>query len=146
MRRPYVEVNYAYYGDGGDWQEKQLLLGGIVPILTTPSGKTFRFEECPGGEIIVYPSDDRSNHQEKTALVITPYTINLVATTIMERGRVLMGASRDNPPKNSLGQLLKEQNQSTQQLSYLSAILQSRGFCSIEKEGNAFILVYRVQS
>ena len=77
-----------------------------------------------------------------TALAITPYMVNLVSSTIRERGRILMGASRDNPPKNSLGELLKGKNQSPQQLSYLSAILQSRGFCSIEKERNAFVLEY----
>lgn len=111
--------------------------------LKTPSGKPFRYMECPGGELVVYPSDEQGTHQEMTAIAITQHTINLVSKTIRERGRILMGASRDNPPKNSLGELLKEKNQSPQQLSYLSAILQSHGFCSIEKERNAFVLVYR---
>jgi hypothetical protein len=115
-----------------------------VKNLTTPSGRPFRYRECPEGELVVYPSDEQGTHQEMSALVITPYTINLVSSTIRERGRIRMGASRDNPPKNSLGELLKGINQSPQQLSYLSAILQSRGFCSIEKERNAFVLVYRI--
>ena len=114
--------------------------------LTTPSGKPFRYRECPGGELVVYPSDEQGTHQEMSALVITPYTINLVSKTIRERGRIRMGASRDNPPKNSLGELLKDEKQSPQQLSYLSAVLEARGFCSIEKRGKAFVLVYRVSA
>jgi|GEM_PF-1101964 len=112
--------------------------------LTTPSGKPFRCRECPGGEFVVYPSDEEGRHQEKDALAITPYTVNLVARAIGDRGRILMGASRDDPPNNSLGKILKNEGQSPQQLSYLAAILAARGSCTIEKEGRAFVLVGRV--
>lgn len=115
-----------------------------MKTMTTPSGKPFRYKECPGGELIVYPSDEDGRHQEKAALVITPYTINLVVRAIRDPGRILMGASRDNPPDNSLGKLLKDVNQSPQQLSYLAAILAARGYCLIEKEGRAFVLAVSV--
>lgn len=111
--------------------------------MTTPSGKPFQFRKCPEGEIIVYPSDKDEKFQDREALVITPYTINLIADAIRENGRILMGASRDNPPKSSLGSLLKDVNQTPQQLSYLTAILESDGFCRIEKEGKAFVIIHR---
>jgi hypothetical protein len=114
-----------------------------MKTLATPTGKPFRYAESPGGELVVYPSDEHGAHQDKFALAITPYTINLVSAAIRRRGSILMGASRDNPPRNSLGELLKRENQTPQQLSYLSAVLESRGFCSVEREGNAFVLVYR---
>ncbi len=53
-----------------------------------------------------------------------------------------MGASRDNPPENSLGAILKREGQTPQQLSYLIPILIDQGFCSFSKEGKAFIVNY----
>jgi len=111
--------------------------------LNTPSGKPFRYRNCPDGEIIVYPSDKEGLQQDKEALVITPFTIRLIVAAIQENGRILMGASRDNPPKSSLGRLLKDINQSPQQLSYLTAILAAEGSCRIEKDGNAFVIIHR---
>lgn len=67
--------------------------------LTTPSGKPFRYFECPGGEIVIYPSDEEGQPQSEAALAITPYTVNLVSGAIRDHGRILMGASRDKPPK-----------------------------------------------
>lgn len=111
--------------------------------LTTPSGKPFRYKEYPAGEIIIYPSDKEGRFQEREALVITPYTVNLICHAIQEKGRVFMGASRDNPPASSLGKLLKNINQSPQQLSYLTAILAAKKVCTIEKDGNAYVIVHR---
>lgn len=111
--------------------------------LRTPSGKPFRFKKCDDGEIIVYASDNDGRHQDKDAIVITPYTVKLVRDTVKNENRVLMGASRDMPPKSSLGALLRNVKQSPQQLSYLTAILESEGFCKIEKDGKAFVIICR---
>lgn len=111
--------------------------------LTTPSGKPFRYRKCPEGEIIIYPSDKNEQQQDREALVITPYTIKLISDAILAEGRVLMGASRDNPPASSLGKLLKDINQSPQQLSYLTAILAAEKFCTIVKDGNAYVILHR---
>lgn len=51
-----------------------------------------------------------------------------------------MGASRDMPPESSMGALLWKVKRSPQQLSYLTAILESEGFCRIEIEGKAFVI------
>lgn len=54
-----------------------------------------------------------------------------------------MGASRDNPPKDSLGYILIEENQTPQQLSYLIPILIKKKFCTYDKEGKAFVVRYK---
>jgi hypothetical protein len=66
-----------------------------------------------------------------------------VREVIKSNLRILMGASRDNPPKNSLGFLIKKEKQSPQQLSYLIPILMDEGFCTFEKRGKAFIIIYK---
>ena len=101
--------------------------------LKTLSGKKFQYKEISECEIIVYPSDENDQPQEKFALAITPFTINLVKNSIKQKGRILMGASRDNPPKDSLGFILKKENQTPQQLSYLIPILIKRTFALMTK-------------
>jgi hypothetical protein len=110
---------------------------------TSPSGKSFRYKRCDAQEIIIYPSDDEDKDQNKTAIVITPFTEELVRQAIMQKCKILMGASRDNPPAGSLGYLLRSVNQSPQQLSYLAGIFRDEGFCKIEKEGKAYVLIHR---
>ncbi len=46
------------------------------------TGKTFNIKGKIDKEFIIYPSDDKSNAQEKFALPITPYTINLIKFVI----------------------------------------------------------------
>jgi hypothetical protein len=84
--------------------------------------------------------DDDNNAQEKFALVITPYATKLVLSTLAEKGRALMGASRDNPPPNSLGDVLKRRGITPQLLSYLVPVLIEAGFCTSGKSGRAFVL------
>ena len=108
--------------------------------MKTSTGRRFLFKGCLGEEFIVYPSDKTNTPQEQYAIAITPWTVNLVLDAIRERGRVLMGASRDKPPHGSLGALLKESRQSPQQLSYLVPILSDLGFCEIAFEGKAVVV------
>ena len=56
-----------------------------------------------------------------------------------------MGASRDNPPKDSLGAVLKNEGQTPQQLSYLIPILIDDGFCYADKKGKAFMVIYNTK-
>lgn len=110
---------------------------------TSPSGKSFRYKRCDDQEIIIYPSDNEDEDQNKAAIVITPFTEELVRQAIVQKSKILMGASRDNPPLGSLGYMLRNVNQSPQQLSYLAGILRDEGFCKIEKEGKAYVLIHR---
>jgi len=111
--------------------------------LTTLTGTKFRFKGNVEEELIVYPSDKGGNRQDKSALVITPYIVNIVKSAIQQKGQIPMGASMDNPPPNSLGALLKKDGQTPRQLSYLVPILIDEGFCSFTKEGNAFIVRHK---
>jgi hypothetical protein len=79
--------------------------------------------------------------QDREALVVTPWTIELVKSRISDSGDLAMGASRDNPPSGSISAALKAEGQSPQQLSYLSAILVAEGFCRFSKRGRAIYLV-----
>lgn len=110
--------------------------------LETLSGKTFYYKCFDKEEFIIYPSDKEGNKQDKFAIAITLYTINLVKAEIIRKRNVHMGASRDNPPENSLGALLKMEGQTPQQLSYLIPILIEEGFCIFAKEGKAFMINY----
>ncbi len=108
--------------------------------LSTLSGRPFQYKIHPDGELIVYISDRNGEPQDRTAIVITPYTINLVSNAIRKHSEIAMGASRDNPPPRSLGALIKEENQSPQQLSYLIPILIEAGECDARREGRAFVI------
>ena len=56
---------------------------------------------------------------------------------------IKMGASRDNPPKNSLGFFIKKEKQFPQQLSYLIPILIEEGFCDFRRDGKAFVIIHK---
>jgi len=113
-----------------------------MKTLTTLTGKSFRYKGDLQEELIVYPSDNEAIEQDRFALAITPFTTSLVKAAIKERREILMGASRDKPPKNSLGAILKEYGQTPQQLSYLIPILIEAGFCDCIRDGKAFKIIY----
>ena len=109
--------------------------------LATLTGNSFRYKRHTDGELIVYPADEKGNLQDKSAIVITPFTVGLVKDAIREAARIKMGASRDAPPRGSLGALIKQQKQSPQQLSYLIPVLVDEGVCRVERDGKAFVIV-----
>jgi hypothetical protein len=115
-----------------------------VKRLKTLTGHEFQYKEHPDNDLIIYPPDENGNLQEKSAIVITLFTQNLVMETIRSNSEILMGASRDDPPENSLGFLIKEEKQSPQQLSYLIPILIEKGSCNFEKRGKAFVIKHRI--
>lgn len=106
----------------------------------TLTGSKFQYRVHDTGEIIVYPSEKNGTLQAKSAIVITPFTIDLVKSAIVRSMEIPMGASRDNPPAISLGKILKDEKQSPQQLSYLIPILVERGNCEVVRHGKAFIV------
>lgn len=108
--------------------------------MRTLTGSPFRYKTHPDGELVVYPPDGNGDLQDKSAIVITPFTVELVKQAIREAASVRMGASRDAPPPGSLGALIKQHKQSPQQLSYLIPILVAEGVCCAERDGNAFVV------
>lgn len=112
-----------------------------MEALCTLTGRPFQYKRHPDGELIVYPPERDGGLQTRSAIVITPYTIDLAKEAISTAGRIAMGASRDAPPAGSLGKLVKQEKQSPQQLSYLVPILVDEGFCDAERRGKAFVVV-----
>ena len=79
--------------------------------LNTLTGNPFQYKRHPDGEIIIYTPDREGNVQNKSAIVVTPFTINLVKKAVEGAREIKMGASRDNPPRNSIGSLIKKDSQ-----------------------------------
>lgn len=114
-----------------------------MKTLATLTGNKFQLKDNLEEELIIYPYNKDQQPQIKFAIAITPYTISLIKDAIKQKGEVLMGASRDMPPKGSLGQLLKIERQTPQQLSYLIPILIEAGYCDFIKDGKAFVIRYK---
>jgi len=102
----------------------------LQTLRTISRNKPFDFKYADGEEIIVYSSDDDGRPQREHAIVITGFEQQIVKNRIHDAGIVVVGASRDRPPKGSLGELLKQHDSSPQILSYFSAILVHQGYCS----------------
>jgi len=113
-----------------------------MKTLKTATGARFQFRMHPAGEIIVYP-ESQGDLQDRSAIVITPFTVGLVKQAIRSAGKIRMGASRDNPPANSLGALLERERQSPKQLSYLIPLLVAEGSCECMKDGQACVVQYK---
>jgi hypothetical protein len=65
---------------------------------------------------------------------ISKNIINAIKSEITSRSPVLMGAHRDNPSKNSIGESLKKQGYSPQNLSYVIPLLIEEGFCAANEK------------
>ena len=108
----------------------------LQTLHTLSKNKAFDYKYADGEELIVYPSDDDGKPQRNHAVVITCFEQQLVRETIKKAGTIVIGASRDNPPKGSLGAVLKAHGGSPQLLSYLSAILVNEKYCTLSKLGS----------
>lgn len=114
----------------------------LQTLHTLSQNKAFQFKYADGEEIIVYPSDDDGHPQDKYAMVITRFEQRLVRDGIRDAGSIMIGASRDKPPRGSLGALLKAQGRVPQALSYLAAILVAEKYCVPTKHGNVLALKF----
>jgi hypothetical protein len=114
----------------------------LKTLHTLAQNKPFEYKYVDGSEIIVYPSDDESNAQTKYAIAITNFELQLVKNRVKDSGSIVVGASRDKPPKGSLGAMLKTHGCSPQILSYLSAILVAENFCMPIKQRAALALSF----
>jgi hypothetical protein len=79
----------------------------LQTLHTLSHNKPFDYKYADGEEMIVYPSDDDCHAQKKYAIVITRFEQQLVKDGIRGAGTITIGASRDKPPKGSLGAVLK---------------------------------------
>jgi len=114
----------------------------LKTLCTLSHDKPFEYKYVDDEEIIVYPCDNDCNSQREYAIVITSFEQQLVRNGIREAGTITIGASRDNPPKASLGATLKAHDCPPQLLSYLSAILVSGKYCAASKHRKTLALTF----
>lgn len=100
-------------------------------------GKRFYYDGELNTGLKVYPLDDEGN-KTGTIVRIDVDTIRFIKRTINEKGKIKMGACRDHPSPQSLGEMLSEQRKSPQWLSYILPLLEEEGFLKHYKEGRCF--------
>jgi hypothetical protein len=94
--------------------------GGKMKETKTLMGVGFKYEGSIDDELIIC---------KKIDIRISKKIINAIKSEITRRSPLLMGACRDYPTKNSIGESLKMQGCSPQNLSYVIPLLIEEGFC-----------------
>ena len=112
-----------------------------MPRSRTFTGRPFEYNGNINNSLIVYPLDDDGN-RTGTRIKIDSEVINLVKDRIRECNRIKMGACRDNPAPNSLGEMLQQHGKSPQLLSYILPLLEEDGFLAHERVSNAIWINY----
>lgn len=88
---------------------------------TVYGNKRFRYSGSLETGLVVHKGVD---------IAISVDTIRLIKTEIARRNPVLMGACRDNPSRNSLGETLRGRGITPQVLSYVVPLLVDSGYCT----------------
>jgi len=86
----------------------------------TLMGIRFKYDGSLDTELIIY---------KNLNIKIPKKIIDKIKSEIKQKSPVLMGACRDNPSKYSIGESLREQSYSPQNLSYVIPLLIEEGFC-----------------
>jgi len=86
----------------------------------TLMGVGFKYEGSLDNGLVIH---------KRISFGISKDIVNVIKSEITRRSPVLMGACRDNPSKNSIGESLKVQGYSPQNLSYVIPLLIEEGFC-----------------
>ena len=87
----------------------------------TLSGIRFNYEGSLDSYLTIY---------KNIKIKIPKKIIDVIKSEINQKSPILMGACRDNPSKNSIGESLKGKRYSPQNLSYVIPLLVEEGFCS----------------
>ena len=103
----------------------------------TFNNKAFLYEGDTNSSLKVYPLD-REGKPTGTKVNIESNAIELVKEKINEKLEIAMGACRDNPSPNSLGEMLYKLRKSPQWLSYILPLLEKEGDITHNKVGRAF--------
>lgn len=86
----------------------------------TLRGVGFKYEGSLDNGLVIH---------KRISIGISKDIVNAIKSEITRRSPVLMGACRDNPSKNSIGESLKAKGYSPQNLSYVIPLLIEEGFC-----------------
>jgi hypothetical protein len=90
-------------------------------ISKTLTGIEFQYKGSLSSDLIIYRNN--SNFRIKKEI------IDFIKLEIQRWSPVLMGACRDRPCKNSIGETLKLKHQTPQYSSYVIPLLAEEGFC-----------------
>jgi len=91
----------------------------------TLMGISFSYDGNIESDLIVYRA---------TTIHIPQKIIAFIKNEIIERNPVLMGANRDNPTFDSIGESLLDNGYSPQNLSYVIPLLIEDDFCTASKK------------
>ncbi|MCJ7447723.1 MAG: hypothetical protein MUO72_08520 [Bacteroidales bacterium] len=83
-------------------------------------GIGFNYDGSLSTELIIY---------KNLSIKIPKKIIDAIKLEIKQKSPVLMGACRDNPSRYSIGESLRAQGYSPQNLSYVIPLLIEEGFC-----------------
>lgn len=92
----------------------------------TLTGVKYNYEGSIDTELTIY--------QNGSINKVSKEIIGKIKSEIIQRSPVKMGACRDRPSKNSIGESLKMQHHSPQNLSYVIPLLVNEGFCVVNKK------------
>lgn len=106
----------------------------------TLMGKHFWYDGNLTEGILVYPTKKDNESFTGTIVRISKDEIDFIRKEIKLHSEIPMGACRDNPKRNSLGEKLRRMRKAPQILSYVIPLLNEEGFCRTFKDGRAFIV------
>lgn len=86
----------------------------------TLMGVEFQYSGSLDAGLIVHKNVD---------IPISVHVVRMIRGEIERKSPVLMGACRDNPTRNSIGETLLNKGYSPQMLSYVIPLLIEEGFC-----------------
>jgi hypothetical protein len=121
----------ALYGTKRDMAKdpdysKKLIIDDNLQKALTISGIEFKYDGSISTELTIYLNNSTTR--------IPKTIIEKIKTEITNRSPVLMGANRDRPAENSIGEALRRDHHSPQNLSYVIPLLIEEGFCSASKK------------
>ena len=108
-----------------------------MPYSNTFTGKRFYYDGELNTGLKIYPLDDENN-KTGTIVRIDADTILFVKKVINDKGNIKMGACRDKPSPQSLGEMISKRGKSPQWLSYMLPLLEEENFLTHYKEGRCF--------
>ncbi len=89
---------------------------------------------------------DRPEKRKDKGFYIPSGTVAIIKKAINVAREIPMGACRDNPAKDSIGNILRGQKKSPQALCYVIPLLNEEGFCTYFKKGNAYYIRWAKRS